>query len=156
MKKHLSLKKNRSAKQEPASSSKALSSPGNGTLIAHTTRSFVGPLPPPEVLAAYDKAQPGLAQVLVSSFQEESRHRRESEREMQNFLKEYQKKEYTLTSRGQWFGISFGILIVIAATYLAMMDKTSVALALGGLDIIGISSVFIFSYRKKSEETERG
>lgn len=41
----------------------------------HTTTSFAGPLPPPSVLADYERAQPGLAADIVTMMKEEQRHR---------------------------------------------------------------------------------
>jgi uncharacterized membrane protein len=45
-------------------------------LALTTATAFIGPIPPPEVLAKYERALPGLADRLVTLAERESEHRR--------------------------------------------------------------------------------
>ncbi|HEX5871729.1 MAG TPA: DUF2335 domain-containing protein [Longimicrobium sp.] len=50
------------------------------TFTFATATAFIGPLPPPEVLAKYERALPGLADRLVVIAERESEHRRAVQR----------------------------------------------------------------------------
>ena len=43
--------------------------------IQATASHYIGPLPPPEMLAEYDRVMPGLAQTIVRRFESQSEHR---------------------------------------------------------------------------------
>jgi uncharacterized membrane protein len=57
-----------------------LRSDGTSARLAVHTRSFRGPMPPPEQLAQYDRIVPGAARSIVDEFQTNARHSRDIER----------------------------------------------------------------------------
>ena len=69
-------------------------------------QSFVGPLPPPDVLQAYENFKPGLAERIVSLSESEAIHRRELEKQNQEHqnmvVAEFMKER----KRGQSFGLT--------------------------------------------------
>jgi len=101
---------------------------------------YHGPLPPPSMMAEYEKVVPGFSQKLVESFIKEGDHRRQSESAALNAA-------ISRAERGQWLGGALAVFFGCIALYLG--DKGHDWLA-GGVftgTIISIIVVFVLGQR---------
>lgn len=64
---------------------------------------FTGPLPPPHVIADYEAVVPGMAEKIVTAFEEQGRHRRTLE---DLSIRE----QWRLARRGQVFAFTLGLV----------------------------------------------
>ncbi len=89
------------------------------SLTAH--EHFVGPLPPPEVLAEYERVVPGLAERIVALAEKEQHERFALAKERVSLEREdiaVAKEQISLLKRAQWFGFSFGTATLASSLYL--------------------------------------
>lgn len=108
---------------------------------------FAGPLPHPDILAAYDKVHPGLADRIVSMAENQAGHR--------------QSLEYVVVrggSKREWAGLAAGWSIAISflagAVYLGSIGEPLLAAFIGGFDMLGIVYVFVLGEPRKKKELE--
>ena len=111
---------------------------------------FQGPLPPPEILAEYDKLMPGCAKEIIGLFTKQANHRMDLEKTV---VKGDSKRAYL------GIGCAFIIsLVVIWLSYTLIIKGHGIAGAiLGGLDLATLAGVFIYgttSRRKERAEKE--
>ncbi|MGH3427829.1 MAG: DUF2335 domain-containing protein [Mycobacteriales bacterium] len=110
--------------------------------IRHTRNSIfqrqlihVGPLPKPEVLAAYESAHPGLAERIVASMEREQAHRHSLDRaEMGNSTKVVDAHVYH-ARMGVWIGPALVLAGFALAAILAVSSHPVPATVVGGLEI---------------------
>ena len=97
---------------------------------------FAGPIPPPEVLAQYDKYVPGLSEKLINNFLEESNHRREMERDAA-------KNDIILSRRGQIFALIAVVICVIVGGLVAWHGQPLAGGTIATGTIVAVVTVFI-------------
>ncbi|WP_153813462.1 DUF2335 domain-containing protein [Streptomyces sp. SUK 48] len=95
-----------------------------------------GPLPPPEMLAGYEEALPGLADRIVSMAENEQRHRHEVERTDL-------RQAYRVARAGQVFGLVALAIMTALAAYLAYLGHAGWAVAAAGIDVAAVVGVFV-------------
>lgn len=102
-----------------------------------------GPLPPPEQLAKYDEAVPGLAERIVTMAEDEGRHRRDLEQ-----------RDVRIRARGESLGLIAAVLICLAvnglAAYALTLGASAEAVAMIVAEIAGLAGVFVLG-RKQAE-----
>lgn len=110
------------------------------------TKSFSGPLPPPEILKEYNEIVPGSAQTFVDVFTEQARHRMNLE---QTHLRS--------DRRRSWGGLIAGFIIAMTALcggiLLVYLDHDAAGATIGTTGLGGLVGTFI--YGAKSQRTER-
>jgi len=132
--------------------------------VATVQASFSGPLPPPEMLRAYNEAEPGLASRIIQMAETEAQHRREIERQesaaaIQIAVKdsdarlEEMRSDYLEGRWGQRFAASIGWLAILCSTYLGTHGAQATASIVGGGGLVAIVTAFLRS-RKASEPLE--
>ncbi len=82
--------------------------------LVEVLQGFAGPLPAPEILAAYDEVLPGLAERIVRLTEREQQHRHELEKGELAFLQQRAHAEATRLSVGQWAGLGLACVLVMA------------------------------------------
>jgi uncharacterized membrane protein len=102
----------------------------------------IGPLPPPEELAAYNQIIPDGANRMMTMVERQSAHRIEIEKQV---IESQQQQG----SRGQIFGLIIAILFGTGALYAAMNDKTTFACVFGGSTLLSLVGVFVYSQSKQ-------
>ncbi len=97
---------------------------------------FQGPVPPPELLAAYEKVQTGFAERIVRMAESEQAHRHAIERAVVD-------GSFSEARRGQRYGLSIGVIAIIAGAVTAAMGGEVPGAIIGGGGVIGLVSVFV-------------
>ncbi|MCK9250674.1 MAG: DUF2335 domain-containing protein [Solirubrobacteraceae bacterium] len=92
-----------------------------------------GPLPPPSQLREYGEVVPGLDELIVRQWTEETAHRRTHENELR-------KAVVTGERLGQWLGFTLGLVTLAIAALAIVLDRTGIgvaALLTGGAVLVG-------------------
>jgi uncharacterized membrane protein len=118
-----------------------------GEEIAEFRSFFTGPVPPPELLHAYENALPGLADRLVSMAEKEGEHRRLQEAKALDAEIDHNNKlinsYVTDTRRGQLLAFLIGVFAIGVGGAVAVLGEPEVGGLLGSGGIIGLVSAFI-------------
>lgn len=111
------------------------------------SQTIEGPLPPPQMLAEYERVHPGLSQVIVESFQNETAHRHALEKQAMD-VEEYMARSFvTERRRGQHYGLFIAILIVGGAITLGLNGQGWAATVMGGVGFASIVGAFVVGRR---------
>ena len=86
------------------------------------TSVFLGPLPSPDALQGYERVMPGLAERIVSEWEEEAHHRRSGEKRILDEQATHQHTQHQYAQRGRWFGFLIGVAGIAAGTTAALYD----------------------------------
>ena len=117
---------------------------GKGTQTIIAQRTYSGPLPPPEDLAAYKELIPDAPARLLAMAERQQQHRIEMENEIV-------RKDYQQVRRGQWLGVFIALVFIGGAIYLAMNDHDWVAGTMIGVTLVGVVSLLIKGKKSESE-----
>ena len=102
-------------------------------LLVHTLSQqsfFQGPFPPPDVLQGYEEILPGSAERVFTLTEKEQQHRHRLEEEEIRFLREHSQAEDSRLRLGQVSGFLIIAASLSLSTWLALEDRTIVALAM--------------------------
>lgn len=100
------------------------------------TQLVVGPLPPHEDLAAYERIQPGLADRIVAMAEKNSTHRHAIETAVVE-------GNIAAQRRGSWFGLIISLAVMVFAAWLAHLGMGGLAIAAVVFEVTVIASIFI-------------
>lgn len=136
------------------------SSPHRGSMRAQffghfTAANFSSPYPPPEVLAAYDDAVPGLSKQIIKQVELESQHRREVEKHRQEAAIADRKAARVERQRGQYLGFLIGVAGLTASVLIAYFGHPGAAGTVGVTTVISLVSVFVIG-RRSAEQKQSG
>lgn len=112
-------------------------------LVAH--EHFVGPLPHPEHLSAYERIIPGAAERIVQMAELQADHRRAMESKVVE-------SGVRLVSRGQIFGFIAVMTALVGGIGLMAFDKPIWGAAVSLTALTSLAGVFVWSRRQKSRE----
>lgn len=98
--------------------------------------SFCGPLPPPGLLADYERVTPGLADRIVAMAESESAHRRGMEEKIVS-------KSFSEARLGQIFALAICLATIGVGSYTALQGKEWAGIAIGISGVSGIVTTFI-------------
>lgn len=120
-------------------------------LMAKQSRStFVGPLPPPEILSKYEDAFPGAAERIFKMAENQATHRRSMEKE-----------SLKLASRDSLLGIITGFIIaaagILGGIYIVYLNPSSAANAIAGSavsgsSLIGLVRTFVIGSKNRNKK----
>jgi uncharacterized membrane protein len=111
--------------------------------ITAVTQSFKGPYPPPDMIAAYEKALPGLGREIMTGFAEERKHRHALDLRQADVNEQLVRAQIEAVKRGSWFALVIvGIFACVAAYALSLGYPTTSAVILG-VNLTGLVVVFI-------------
>lgn len=123
----------------------------NGTAVAKELRlqqmQFSGPLPPPNLLDAYEKAHPGLAAKIITFAEQEANHRRAMERIAMDADVGAQNKIFQEANRGQNYALIIGLFSIAAGTFAAIMGAEIAGGFIGSTGVVGLVTAFIIGRR---------
>jgi uncharacterized membrane protein len=111
--------------------------------------SFRGPLPPPDVLAAYDEATPGLAREIVEQWKAETAHRHHTIDGLRAIDQEAMRTYYKSERHGQRIAL-IAFLAVIALAIVVAVVLRSEAVAIAAIVTGGASAVWALRRRSDS------
>ncbi len=95
-----------------------------------------GPLPPPGMLAEYERVVPGLGARIVEQWESETKHRREYEKTELKFSIDFQLEYLQISKRNSLLGIVLGFLLGFSAVAGGLL------LAYSGRNITGFGIFF--------------
>lgn len=108
--------------------------------------SYSGPLPVPDMLAAYDEVVPGAARRMIESWERQTQHRHSLERQMVA-------SNITNRSRGQIMAFVIAMTAIVGGIVLVALNKKVAGLATIFVPLSTIAGVFVYSqYRARSIE----
>ncbi len=106
---------------------------------------FSGPIPPPEILKAYDLVEPGFAKELIEMSKRQALHRMEME-----------KIVISGDSKRSWCGLIFAFIITLFSigigAYLIRKGHDLAGSAVAGTPVVSIVTAFIYGSSKRSQE----
>ena len=117
-------------------------------IISSLSYAFTGPYPPPEMLAAYDKVLPGLADRLVRQAETQTAHRQELERRLLEAEVDDRSAERSQRRLGLWLAYSVVLAVLIAAVIIAAIGAPIEGTVLGGVDLVALAGVFVYGSRQ--------
>jgi uncharacterized membrane protein len=111
--------------------------------VAAQASSYTGPIPPPEMLAAYERVTPGLGTKLVEAFLSEGDHRRELERRSQQLDEQITIDEAQATRLGMC--LAFGVVVIFAgvAVFAFSLGHPWAGASILGATLLGLVRVFV-------------
>jgi uncharacterized membrane protein len=101
------------------------------------------PLPPPDLLAAYDHVQPGLAATLVHIMVEEAEDRRKYRWEVTHADIDETRADRRERRLGQHYALVIGIVAILIGTTAACRGHDLTGSLIGGGGVVGLVAVFI-------------
>lgn len=114
-----------------------------------------GPIPAPEILAAYERLTPGLAERIVKMAEDEAHHRRKTESEI-IALQQYDQKAYRRSELfGQIFALAIGLGALVGSVVAAVHGQQIAASFIGTSGVTGLVSAFIIGRRYLAHQKEQ-
>jgi uncharacterized membrane protein len=122
------------------------------SITATTTTTFIGPLPPPSILAEYDKFFPGLGEKIVKWTEDETLHRHKKEDESMAYNNRELEYSADANRRGQVFGLIIALSSFITCIIALAMGSTITAAALGSTTVVGLTTTFVYGRKNPPKE----
>ena len=113
---------------------------------------FVGPLPPPSVLAQYEKVSPGTAERIISIAEKEQQHRHAMQGKLVDSQVEDARRERNERRLGQIFGLIIGVFAIGAGSLTAILGSQIAGGFIGTTGVGGLVSVFVLGRRGKEQQ----
>jgi len=107
-----------------------------------------GPLPPPDILLAYNAAVPGAAQRIIAMAEDQNRHRMALETTV---IPNREKN----AARGQHYALVIALAAISAAVYCARINQPMIGTAVVGPTLCGLIYAFITGKQKQEKELEQ-
>jgi len=104
-----------------------------------------GPLPPAELLAAYEEVYPGAAQLMFEDFRERSAHNRDLEKKLVH-------ADIARANRAPLFSIVVLLAAIGSGTWLGHFEHTAAAIAAFGVAGTSAATIFITGVRAKQKQ----
>ena len=133
--------------EQPSTDKQPQSSVSRRAIEASIT--YAGPLPHPSLLREFDNIVPGSAERIIQMAEKQVEHRQ--------FL---EKTVVTGDSRrafyGLWVGAFVALCVLAGAVFLIYTGHDIAGAVVGGLDIVGLVSVFVYgTARRRSERIQK-
>jgi uncharacterized membrane protein len=121
--------------------------PNNKPQVQIIQPEFSGPLPPPTILAQYDRIVPGAAERIITMAEEQSRHRRsmESQRVV---------SDITDARLGLRYGLVIGLAAIIGGVTISLAGHPIVGTIFGGAFIVALVGTFVYGSQQRGRERE--
>lgn len=125
------------------------SSPPQMNRVQIQQQMFSGPIPPPEILAQYDKLQAGLAERIVRMAEIQGEHRREQEsKALTAQIAQIERRDHE-AKRGQIFAFIIAISAIALGAFASIMGATVTGSIIGGLGLGGIITTFVYGRKRE-------
>ncbi|MBU1701432.1 MAG: DUF2335 domain-containing protein [Candidatus Eisenbacteria bacterium] len=142
-------KKNKNPKHPKVHDGFHPSKRGQEVVVAtFTGKHFTGPIPPPEMLADYEKLLPGAADRILGMAEEQSRHRRGLESSVVT-------SNNQLAKWGQRMGFFLALVVFSGSLVLLYQGKSTTGLATLITTLGSLVTVFVVGKRKQTQELDR-
>jgi uncharacterized membrane protein len=104
--------------------------------ISQVSQEFSGPVPPPGLLAQYDKIIPGAAERILKMAENNSEH-------LINLDKKKLDAENTQLERGRKYSFKTVIIFALLTVIALFLHEEKAAIVIAGTTILGLVSIFI-------------
>lgn len=127
---------------------------GNQVAMSATIKAeqFSGPLPPPAILAQYDKIVPGSAATIIARSEKQSDHRMS----LEAYVIPQQQDQ---SARGQHYGLIVALTGILASLVMVLCGHDAAGGFVGGTTLVGMVGIFVTGklvqareLKKKSED----
>lgn len=115
-----------------------------------------GPLPTPSDLRQYDGIISNGAERIMQLAEREQMHRHELEKREQSLIERAEQHDFTVTTRGQRYGLAICLLIILVAVVLAFFGHERLAGALVIVDLASLAAVFVAGRYLPGRSTSSG
>lgn len=128
---------------------------GNSSLSQHISArvEFTGPIPLPETLEQYNRILPSAADRIISMAEREQEHRHKMQEKLVDSQVLDKKQERTEKRLEQVFGLTIGVVTIIAGSATVVLNSSIAGEVAGGLigssGVIGLVSVFVLGRREQ-------
>jgi uncharacterized membrane protein len=122
----------------------------------HVSRRYKGPLPHPDALKGYEAVYPGFAKILLDDFVKEGNHRRKQEEKGMDAHVDDMREDKQQQGRGQWFGLSIAIIMIIGAITFAALGYPHSGAVLGGTTLISLVTIYVLGRVTKEKPDDDG
>ena len=112
------------------------------SIIAQKQQMFIGPLPPPDILAHYNEIHPDAADRIIKLAENESKHRHAMDKYRLFF-------NALVAHSGQWFGFLLGVLGLGGGIY-CISKGQNWGTFISGISLVSLVSIFVIGKKKKS------
>jgi uncharacterized membrane protein len=106
------------------------------------------PLPPPEMLAGYERVQNGLIDTIIEMTEREGEHRRDLEKRKLQAEIDSMQRDDVLISRAQIFAFSLSILAILIGGIVGIYGAQITGSIIGTSGVVGIIVAFIKNSKK--------
>lgn len=115
--------------------------------VSHVSRSFSGPLPPPEVLEHFNRVVPGSADRIIRMAEEQFAHRTELEKKVIN-------SDIARSKWGQILGFTIAIVGLVVSALVAIYGSAIAGGFIGVGTLASLVGVFMYGSKTRSSERE--
>lgn len=120
----------------------------NAVVVQQTSvQSFLGPLPPPEILRKFDEIVPGAAERILKMAEEQSAHRKELERKVIE-------SDISRSKWGQILGFAIAIVGLAVSALVAIYGNAVAGSIIGVGTLASLVGVFMYGSKNRSKERE--
>jgi len=148
------LEKFASSSEIPEEVKRVLGKVAKGISVAvHSSQTFSGPLPPPEILSKFNEAVPGLANKIIDWAETEGNHRRLIETKSLDAEIKLNNRAFDERRLGQIFGFLIGTIAIVAGSVTAILGSPIAGTLIGGSGVVGLVSAFLYSKRKEERSS---
>ena len=123
-------------------------SPQNAAIFRMRQESFSGPLPPPAMLAEYDKVLPGGAERLVKMAESQIAHRQDIERTV---IRSNARAQVL----GQVFAFILSFCVICGGLFLIYQGESIEGIGTVLTTLAALAGVFVYGRRQQRKERER-
>lgn len=120
-----------------------------------TSVQFTGPIPPPGILEQYNRIFPDAANRFISMAEREQEHRHKMHEKLIDAQILDNKQERTERRLGQIFGLTVGVVSIIAGSVTAVLDASIAGSIVGGVlgsaGVAGLVSIYVLGRREQQK-----
>jgi uncharacterized membrane protein len=109
---------------------------GHPILVARST--FSGPMPPPELVAQYERIVPGAGGFFFSALECQTAHRQALE---MRIVEASLRNDRT----GMWLGFALAVMLIASGAFLIYKDKDPQGLSMIAGTLVALCGVFVYS-----------
>jgi uncharacterized membrane protein len=120
-----------------------------------TSSSFQGPLPPPNLLRAYNEAFPGCAERIVAMAEAESRERHEASRHERETRRLVIEGDVFSQKTGLILAFLLSVFVVSIGAFLIYTGHLAWGAGIVGFPLITLISLFIYGKRQQSSDLQK-
>lgn len=123
--------------------------------IVYRQAVWSGPLPPPEILQQYDAVAPGAANRILVMAENRQQNRIEMDKAASAREDKILDGDISQSKRGLWFAFISALLIIGIGTFLILLDKEVLGLAVILTPLATLAGVFVYATETRKAERRR-